>query len=115
MRGGTVLKAGTVTKWERAPDRPAPMTAVLRHLVEQTARRYKLSATALLAGDRTHPYVWARWEVWHRAHQINPAIYSYWGLGQRFGYDHTTVRHGILQYRAGNRPLRAGRPAKEAA
>lgn len=107
-----MLKPGTVTKWERAPDRPRPMTPALQAIVAQVAQRYQLSATALLAGDQTHPYVWARWEVWHRAHMTHRQ-YTFWDLGCRFGYDHTTVRHGILSYRAGKRPKRAGRPVRE--
>lgn len=78
--------------------------ASLMAIVESVARARKLPIREVLSRTKQSRLVRARWEVWATANRTNPKLYSVTRLGALFGYDHSSVRHGLNQHREGRKP-----------
>lgn len=64
---------------------------------ERAARRAAseagLDATKFLAGQDGRRYVSARWQLWAKL----SSRFTYSSIGKASGFDHASVRHGVLQ------------------
>ena len=61
--------------------------------VTEVCAQYGMAPEPVLAGSKAHRHVGLRWEAW----RILAAYgHSYAAIGKTSGYDHTSVRYGVV-------------------
>jgi hypothetical protein len=78
------------------------MTPRFRAALEQMAREHKCRPSDILSSQRRYKHL--RWELWWRFYQPGNGPYSLTRLAKMTGFDHTSVRYGILRYLGYTRP-----------
>ena len=88
--------------WKGLIERPQPRGSEreLRQILADTCADWGISEGQLRSDFRSKPYVHARWDFCHRAYATGR--YSYHRIGRFLKRDHTTVRHGDIQWRTIN-------------
>lgn len=66
---------------------------------EATARG--LCPSKLMAGERDHRYVTARWTAWRK---LRDADYSLESMADACGFHHSSIMHGVKRLNAGQIP-----------
>lgn len=82
----------------KPPVRDLRLRASWHPIAEDVARRHRLAVKDMLSGWRSPALVVARQEFWWLLNQRGVSLAE---IGRRTGgYDHTTVRHGVLVWSA---------------
>jgi len=92
---------------ESLPPSTPPQAAWLRIAAEE-AQRSGLRLAGVLGGSKQRPYVYARWRAWQRLQDEFPRA-SLAGMGRTTGFDHSSVRWGLMRVSGGDPALAAPR------
>ncbi len=80
------------------------MKEYLRDLIQRMATKHQISVQEVFSPRSNRRAKLCRWELWTTANNRDPKVYSLMELSRVFNCDHTTVRHGIIEFRKGRPP-----------
>jgi len=83
-------------------DRTMPTFQEWHAIASETAQEFGLRPSTILGPAQTSRVCTVRWEAWRRLKASNPR-FSLAGIGRTTGFDHTSVRYGLMRLAEGGR------------